>query len=181
MKDVVLFFPKPWPSEEMTGRIPYSLLHLYSYLKGDENLDVKIVDERLVSNMPTFINKLGDNILCFGISSFTGVQIANGLRIAGMLRSKFPDIPIIWGGWHPSCMPEQTLKNPLVDIVVRYQGEETFKCLLYTLTDKQPLSKVEGISYKHDTKIVHNPDRKLLPILENLKLSYDIIDVEKYI
>lgn len=180
MKEVILFFPKPWPGKGMSGRIPFSLLHLYSYLKNDD-FKVKIVDERLVPDMPSFVKGLGNKILCFGISSFTGIQISNGINIACQLRAHYPHIPIIWGGWHPSCMPEQTLKHPLVDIVVRGQGEETFRDLLYALSGQKLLSDVKGISYKHDGHIFHNPDRELLPVLETLKLSYDVIDVNKYI
>jgi radical SAM superfamily enzyme YgiQ (UPF0313 family) len=180
-RKVVLFFPRPWPGAEMAGRMPFSLLHLYSYLKDDENFDIRIVDERLVPDMEALIDDLGDNVLCFGISSFTGLQIANGLKIANMLRRRFHKVPIVWGGWHPSSTPEQTLKNPLVDIVVRYQGEDTFKNLLYSLLEGQSLSRIDGISYKEDSRIIHNPERKLLPLLETLKLSYDAIDVEKYV
>ncbi len=181
MKNVVLFFPIPWPGKGMSGRIPFSLLHLYSYLKG-EDFKIRVVDERVVPDLKALINNgLGDNALCFGISSFTGTQIHNGLNIAAQLKDKYPNIPVVWGGWHPSCMPEQTVQHPLVDIVVRGQGEETFKELLYALSDRKALTNIQGISFKDNGKVIHNPDRELLPVLENLRLSYDILDVDKYI
>lgn len=164
----------------MAGRVPLSLLHLYSYLKG-EDFKVRIVDERTSPDIPALINGLGDNVLCFGISSFTGIQIANGLRIASLLKAKFPQTPVVWGGWHPTSLPEQTLKHPLVDIVVRGQGEETFRELLRALSGGKPLSGVKGISYKLGGELFHNPDRELLPVLEKLRLDYDAVEVEKYI
>lgn len=179
-KNVILFFPRPWPGRGVEGRLPFSLLHLYSYLKNEE-FNIVIADERVIPDMRAFINELDDDILCFGISSFTGIQIYNGLRIAGLLKERFHDTPLVWGGWHPSCLPEQTLQNPFVDIVVRNQGEETFRQLLHALAGHRSLSGLEGISYKQGAKIFHNPVRQLLPVLETLKLSYDIIDVAQYI
>ena len=178
--EVVLFFPRPWPGKTMSGRVPFSLVHLYNYLQGS-GFKIRIVDERFVSDMPSLIDGLGKNVLCFGISSFTGVQIKYGLKIASLLKNKYPHIPIIWGGWHPSMLPDQTLQHPLVDIVVRGQGEETFKSLLYALSEGKDLSGVNGISYKLNKENLHNPNRELLPVLENMKINYECVDVEKYV
>ena len=180
MKEVVLFYPKPWPGEGSFGRIPYSLLHLYSYLQ-DDGYKISIVDERVVSDMSLYIRGLTGDFICFGISSFTGIQISNGLKISRLLKENFPDVPVVWGGWHPSSMPEQTLSHPLVDIVVKGQGEETFRDLLRALNGEKTLFEVKGISFKDRNGIRHNPVRELLPLLENLKISYDVIDVNDYI
>ncbi|MCX6702760.1 MAG: radical SAM protein [Candidatus Wolfebacteria bacterium] len=178
--DVVLFYPRPWPGETMSGRVPFSLVHLYSYLKGS-GFNVKVVDERIVSDLPSLIKNLGNQILCFGISSFTGIQIQNGLNISSLLREAFPYVPIVWGGWHPSLMADQTLKHPLVDIVVRGQGEETFRELLVALKDGKDLAGIKGISYKNGAHLFHNPDRELLPFLQNMEMDYGCIEVEKYV
>ena len=37
-----------------------------------------------------------------------------------------PDLPVIWGGWHPSLLPEQCLASGVVDACVTGQGERTF-------------------------------------------------------
>jgi len=180
MDQVILFFPRPWPGTEMAGRIPLSLLHLHSYLRGDK-FKVTIVDERTTPDLPAFIDGLGKDVLAFGITSFTGIQIENGLNIAARLKARFPDTPVVWGGWHPSSLPEQTLKHPLVDIVVRGPGEVTFRELLHALDEKKPLSEVKGLSYKRGGELFHNPDRELQPTLEKLRLDYGAVDVERYI
>ncbi len=180
MNKVVLFFPRPWPGLEMAGRVPLSLLHLHAYLKGSP-FDVRIADERTIPDLDAYINGLGGDILCFGISSFTGIQIANGLRIAAALKAKYPSVPVVWGGWHPTSMPDQTIKHPLVDILVRGQGEEPFRQLLHALADKQPLAGIKSVSYKEGGEVRHNPAADPAPVIEKLKLSYDILDVEKYL
>jgi len=163
----------------MSGRIPYSLLFLYNYLR-DTDFKVRIIDER-IDNIPSAIRALGKDILCFGISSFTGIQIKNGLNIARQLKAHSPDVPIVWGGWHPSSLPEQTLQHPLVDIVVRGQGEVTFKELVFALDKGNDLSGIEGVSYKKNGIIVHNPDRQLSGVIENIRIPFEAVPVDKYI
>jgi len=163
----------------MSGRIPYSLLLLYNYLIGTD-FKVRIVDER-IDNLPLAIKNLGKDILCFGISSFTGIQIKNGLNIARQLKADHPAVPIVWGGWHPSSLPEQTLQHPLVDIVVRGQGEATFKELVLALDKGKDLCGIEGVSYKKNGIIVNNPDRPLLGVIENIRIPFEAVPVDKYI
>jgi radical SAM superfamily enzyme YgiQ (UPF0313 family) len=164
----------------MAGRLPFSIMHLHAYLKNTP-FEVRMVDERVEPNLDSLIADLDGEITCFGISSFTGIQIHNGLQIAVKLKTKFPKTPVVWGGWHPSCMADQTLKHPLVDIVVRGQGEETFKELLGALSLGNPLAGIKGLSYKAGGKIFHNPDRDPGDVIKDLRLSYDLFDVEKYI
>ena len=70
------------------------------------------------------------------------------------------------GGWHPTLAVEQTLSSPWIDIVVRGEGEFTFRELIETGSPEN----VNGLSYKKDGEIIHNPDRIFLKNLDDLKL-----------
>ena len=164
----------------MSGRLPYSLMFLYSYLKNAD-IKVKIIDQRTEVDLDATIKKFKKNILCFGISSFTGVQIKGGLEISKKIKEFHPEVPIVWGGWHPTSMPEQTLRHPFVDIVVRGQGEVTLKELAVALSCDRDLSNIKGISFKKQGKIYHNPCRELLSLIEEVKMPFEAVDVEKYI
>lgn len=111
----------------------------------------------------------------------TGYQIVDGLRVARVVKKRYPDLPIVWGGWHPSVCPDQTISNPSVDIVVRGQGERTFAELVHKLKDDLSLEDVLGITYKHDGKIIRNPDRPFEDINNFPPLPYHLIDLEKYV
>ena len=56
----------------------------------------------------------------------TGPQILRALDACARVRATYPDVPIVWGGIHPTLLPEQTLEHPLVDIIVSGEGEATF-------------------------------------------------------
>ena len=63
--------------------------------------------------------------LCLGISVLTGPMIRGAVRMARAVKKEAPGIPVIFGGWHPSLVPGQTLQETFVDAVVRGQGELT--------------------------------------------------------
>ena len=75
---------------------------------------------------PSFSSGYCEDALCFAVSSMTCYQIRDGMNISAAVKERYPDMPIIWGGYHPSTQPEQTLQDPNIDIVVIGQGELTF-------------------------------------------------------
>lgn len=61
------------------------------------------------------------------------------------LKIRNPSFTIVWGGMHPSLVPQQCLKDDFVDIVVIGEGEETAVDLAYSLKDGLKLENVKGI------------------------------------
>lgn len=70
------------------------------------------------------------------------------------------------GGWHPTLAVERTLSSPWIDILVRGEGEFTFRELIKNGSPEN----VNGLSYKKDSQMVHNPDRPFLKNLDELKI-----------
>ena len=60
----------------------------------------------------------------------TGPQIRHGVQASKFVKSRQPDLPVVWGGIHASIVPEQTLENPYVDLVVVGEGEAAFPELI---------------------------------------------------
>ena len=58
-----------------------------------------------------------------GLTCMSGPQIRYGLEFARKVRAESPRLPIVWGGVHPTLLPEQTAASELVDVVVRGEGE----------------------------------------------------------
>ncbi|MCK4480507.1 MAG: radical SAM protein [Candidatus Lokiarchaeota archaeon] len=69
------------------------------------------------------------------------------------------------GGWHPTLATEQTLSSPWIDILVRGEGEFTFRELI----EKGSPVNIRGLSYKMNGKLIHNPDRPFLKNLDELR------------
>ena len=106
---VVLYYPKLGPGEKPPRRGIWeslSLLALAGPLEA-KGYDVHIIDGRTGENLVNAISRVADNLICVGISAMVGYQIYDGLKMTKTVRRNFKEIPIVWGGWHSSTMPEQ--------------------------------------------------------------------------
>ena len=102
---------------------PLSLLSLASPLL-ETGFRVRVVDGAIEPIEETLAKEIPD-ALCVGISFLTGSMIRGALTLSQLARSLRPRIPVIFGGWHSSLLPEETLRSGQTDIVVRGQGEKT--------------------------------------------------------
>jgi len=143
--------------------------------------NVKILDLRL----DKFEEHDFSNDICVGMSTLTGGQIINALDAAQWVRSKHPQIPIVWGGIHPTTFPEQTVSNPLVDVIVKQEGEQTFLELVQVLESEglgeNSLAGIQGIVFKgKDGTVVQNPDRPFLDFGKVDLPAYELVDINRY-
>jgi radical SAM superfamily enzyme YgiQ (UPF0313 family) len=117
------------------------------------------------------------NIDLFGITATTPL-INTALKLSSIIKKHYPHSKIIIGGVHASALPDEVLASKHVDIVVRGEGEYTFRDLAAGVK----LGEIKGISYKDKKgKIIHNPDTALIEKLDDLPLpAYHLMPMEKY-
>jgi radical SAM superfamily enzyme YgiQ (UPF0313 family) len=178
MKKITLYNPKTGELRDYHGA-PLSLIAISRFLHK-EGYDIEIIQHFELDIEKRILESCKDSI-CLGITCMTGHQIKDALRIAKIVRKKFPKIPIVWGGWHPSILTVQTLRNPYVDIIVRAQGEITFTELVHKLKAHEALDDVLGISFKKNGRQVHNPERPFTDVNQFPPLPYELVDVEKHL
>ena len=147
-----------------------------------EGYQVTILDQRV---MPDFYSRLKNSLarkpVFVGLSVMTGMQISYALKIAKYVRRLVPDIPIVFGGVHPSLMPEQMLQNKLVDIIVRGEGEETALDLVDALVTGGDLGQIDGLSFIEEGTTRHNPDRPYIDLNSQPEIPYHLVPIEKYL
>src|SRR5262249_37576537 len=113
-------------------------------------------------------------------SLLTGPMIRDAIDASLLVRRLRPDLPIIYGGWHPTLLPAQTLREEFVDIVVLHQGERTLVEVLNRLQSGAGLQLVPGCWFKQDGRIYSNPDRPATPLTQLPEPAYDLVDFEEY-
>lgn len=173
-KKILLVYPGKLG--EFKPEIPLSLLYLASVLR-DNGYTCEIFDMRLQDLGKCDLSR----ILCVGITSMSGPMIGDGLRLAQAVRSYDENIPIIWGGVHPSLLPEQTVESSLVDIVVRAEGEQTFRELVQSLDSDNPIEKVRGITFQKAGAAVSTPNRPFIDMNTlATELPYDLLEMDRY-
>ncbi len=92
-----------------------------------------------------------------------------------------PSVITVAGGHFFSWMVEYSLNNFPLDIIVRFEGEETIVELIGALNNKTELSSVLGIAYRKNGKIIKTPLRPLAKNLDALPLpAFDLMPMGKY-
>jgi anaerobic magnesium-protoporphyrin IX monomethyl ester cyclase len=175
-RKVVLFLP-PY-SGKVLGP-PLGLLSLAGSLR-EAGYQPEIIDGALHRDYMTRIAGHADDCSCFGVSLLTGPMIRDAIEASKLFRKLRPDVPIVYGGWHPSLLSAETLREEFVDIVVRHQGEKTLVEVLDRLGAGQSLDFVQGCWFKQGGEIRMNPDRPSTPISALPPPAYDLVDFDAY-
>ena len=175
---VVLFFPSYYSDEAAP---PLALIHLAAPLV-EKGYDVRIVDSAVIADCVSAVLEEAEDALCLGISMVTGPMTTHGVLVARAVRERFPGLPVVVGGWHPSILPEQTLRSPFVDAVVRGQGEITFLEIVERYArGERDLTGINGCLFKRDRgEIVFNPDRGYTDINALPRRPFHLVDFEAY-
>ena len=121
------------------------------------------------------------NPLFVGITSMSGLQIRYGLEFAKKVRAENPSCPIVWGGVHPTLLPEQTAASKYVDVVVRGEGEVTIRELANTIDATENIENVKGVTCRMGGRILTAPDREFID-LDSLPLGlpYYLLQRDRY-
>jgi len=88
-------------------------------------------------------------------SNFSSLQ--NDINVAKIIKENTGAVSVIVGP-PASQFPEKILNNG-VDIVARFEYDFTLSDIAETIDKNSDFTKIRGISYKENGKIIHNPDR----------------------
>ena len=160
--------------------MPLALLAIGSEL-DPERYEVIIVDGRLEPDPERAVLSQLEGALCLGVTVLTGAPISDALQISRSAKRARPDLPVVWGGWHPSMFAHECLVEPSVDVTVRGQGEETFAEIVQRLDSGRSLEGCAGCTVRlADGTICENPPRPLAPVDRFRAHDYGLIPVERY-
>src|SRR5450432_929819 len=118
--------------------MPLALLAIGSEL-DPAIYDVVVIDGRLEGDAVSAVLSHLTGSVCLGVTVLTGAPIADALLISRAAKQAHPNLPVVWGGWHPSLFASDCLAEPSVDITVQGQGEETFAEIVDRLAKGQSM------------------------------------------
>lgn len=119
--------------------------------------------------------------LFVGFSVLSGPPTSFSLEMSKKIKEINNRIPIVWGGVHPSLMPEQCLEEGSIDIVTIGEGEEIIVEIAEALAENKPLRHIRGVGYKKDGKICINKLRHFIENLDDHKLDFECINLSDYV
>ena len=150
MKKAIICFPRINNIIWKQTQFPIGIYKIKQYCR--EKYEVIILDERLEKNILEKIDcLLDDSVLCLGLSVMTGEQITSAISISKKYHDK---VKIVWGGVHPTILPDNTIVEEYIDYVIRGDGEEAFLNLLIYL-DKGKVEKELFLSKTNDNHYIN--------------------------
>jgi radical SAM superfamily enzyme YgiQ (UPF0313 family) len=160
--------------------MPLALVAIASALDPDR-FEVVIVDGRLVGDPVTAVlEEIDATTVCVGVTVLTGAPILDALRVTRAVRTRRPELPIVWGGWHPSLFPEQCVTEGRVDAVVIGQGERSFRELVDRWAVGGTADGVAGCAHPGGHGVVLEPRRAIADVNELPAHDYSRLDVPRY-
>jgi radical SAM superfamily enzyme YgiQ (UPF0313 family) len=182
-KRIVLFLPhRANPDHGVrvaADLLPLELLQIAG-IPDREGYEVVIVDAMVHPDYMDRLMELCDGALLFGSSCILGFQVAHGAQVAKAIRERFPDLPIIWGGWFPSVIPEMYLEEGIADAVALGQGEMTFWELIQAIENGTDLAEVPGLAIMRDGRVHYTDHRQVIGFDVIPDVPWHLIDYEEY-
>jgi radical SAM superfamily enzyme YgiQ (UPF0313 family) len=161
---------------------PYSLCIAAAILE-EQGIECKVsdcvVEEMNFSGLEKEILEFKPNAIIINTST---PSIWNDLSTASLAKKINKYILTVTIGIHPSEKVQECFdfeKN--LDLIIRGEPEETFKELFNLISNKKNFSKVKGISYRKNDKIINNPQRPLMENLDWLPIpAWHLINLKYY-
>lgn len=109
-------------------------------------------------------------------------SIYEALKVLKIAKKINSEIVTVIGNVHPTFCWEEILKDnhPIVDYIVRGEGEVTLPELLDCHFAKSDVSKVKGISYWSGGKPAVTAQRGFIENLDELSTAWDLVDWDIY-
>jgi radical SAM superfamily enzyme YgiQ (UPF0313 family) len=157
----MIIFVNPRATRPENRRFPLSIMAVGAALPP--GVDWEIVDGNLpgaevVATVSALVGEhghSGDPVSIIALTVMPGPQLVSAVPISKALKTRFPEIPIVWGGNFGSLYPEPVLNAPYVDWLVRGQGEDTFRELLEAIEGTRDPMTVAGIAFRLADESLH--------------------------
>jgi len=159
--------------------LPMGILSVGSALKS-YGLEVELINITEKEIDKTVFEIVAKNPLLVALSVMTGIQTKHSAEFSKKIKER-SSLKILWGGIHPSLLPEQCLNESYIDFVIVGEGEETIVELTQKLERQESLSGLLGLGYKENGQARLDPCRPLINDLDQWPMDFSILDMEKYL
>jgi radical SAM superfamily enzyme YgiQ (UPF0313 family) len=113
--------------------------------------------------------------------SCMSAEFLGALETAQAIRKLSPRTHIIFGGQHPTIMPEQTMKAECLDSICLGEGEDVWSDFLDRMSRREGLDDVAGLWFRRDGEVVRNPNRSTYVDVDAVPMpAYHLLDIERY-
>jgi radical SAM superfamily enzyme YgiQ (UPF0313 family) len=147
---------------------PYGLAYIAARLEREGHsvqiLDCRILGipaEKVIGHFDFEPDLLG---LSVNIINYSGA-----IKTAGLLKQRFPHVPIVFGGPYASSLPEDILRqHEEIDAVVVGEGEDTMSELARRLGADGIFAGINGLCFRNGHGVERSPPRALAKHIDDI-------------
>ena len=182
---ILLFYTELGFAGSYVVQAPISLVYISTKLARQSNVDIEIIDCRITKDWRNLVSeKLAkENILMAGFFVMSGLQVSKAYEVVRFIKNQ-KDIPIIWGGPHPTILPKETVQYELVDFCVQGFGIDAFTQLVNKyLNGEKDFETIPNLSFQKETgEIVIGEINATYERVSFKDLPYHLLDsfIERY-
>jgi anaerobic magnesium-protoporphyrin IX monomethyl ester cyclase len=121
-------------------------------------------DNSFLGRMFDVSDKVADRIVAANVDLLAFSVVSDDYLWAVTLAKKVKarrNIPTVFGGVHPTAVPEYVAANPAVDYVCQGEGEEAIIELMACLASGHKPTHVDNLCFFDNGRLIKNPLRKL--------------------
>jgi radical SAM superfamily enzyme YgiQ (UPF0313 family) len=148
-----------------------------------EGINIELIDEQVRDDVMGMIKKHVKKMerpYIFGFSVLTAA-LKNSIIVSKKLKELYPDSVIIFGGIHPSALPEEILSYGHIDLVVIGEGEEVVPELYRCIKSGKDFRHLGNIAYMHEGKMIKNKQMVRMEDIDKMPpFPYHRFDQKKY-
>jgi radical SAM superfamily enzyme YgiQ (UPF0313 family) len=164
---------------------PISFVYISVKLINNPEIEIEILDCRIEPDWQNKLKKIAleDDLLMVGFFVMTGLQVGKAYEVTKFVKDINQDIPVLWGGPHPTLLPEETLEYDAVDYCVRGFGMEAFTELAEKmLRGDTDYGTIPNFCYKRDGKNIIGTTNDTFEKIHYKDLPYQLLDsdIERY-
>jgi len=186
---MIVFF-NPLSTTPGKQPLPLSLLSLAAVLPDSEPwslVDGNVIADPAAALLDQLSRVEARDGALLAVTVMPGPQLTQAANVCRAVRAANPQVPIVWGGYFPTQHTDTVMRSPMVDFVIRSQGERPLLELIAALRSSGARSDggfagVAGLSWKGpDGHVVHNPTRQMAPLDDLPDLPYHRVRMSDYI
>ncbi|HUL72845.1 MAG TPA: radical SAM protein [Vicinamibacterales bacterium] len=119
--------------------------------------DLVLVQSAVPQTVERLVRSIAPDVVGLSVMTF---QRHTARKVIALVRALRPEARVVVGGYDPS-LASHVYEDPAfnVDVIVRGEGDHTFRELLRAIESGGDLSAIPGLSYRDGARFVRNPDR----------------------
>jgi len=119
--------------------------------------DLVLAQSSVRSTVEGLVQDIQPDIVGLSVMTF---QRSTARRIISLVRSLKPGVRVVVGGYDPSLAPDAWTHPDIgVDVIVRGEGDVTFREVVRAIEQRTPLSSIPGLWYRDGTAMRCTPPR----------------------